>query len=201
MFRLLVLIGSLLCASAYAAEKGLTPEQLKLAGQFADNVEKECLAGSPVPENADFMIKKTLEWGRDPENCRCIAKRIHEAFTPEVFRSTAEQFRQYLRPVAFKAGVECAAPVVKKRFGESCEELASKLGEKARQVLDCDCLRSNIGKTSDQAWIDQSLAQYDAYLEAKRTGKPRVKPAPGPVDILLEQCIRKDPLPEAAKNP
>lgn len=201
MFRLFVLIGTLLCASAYAAEKGLTSEQLKLAGQWTESIEKQCLAGSPVPENADFMIKKTAAWSRDPENCSCIAKRIRDALTPEAFRYDAEQLRQYLRPVAFKAGLECAAPVVKKRFGESCEELASRFGEKGQQVLDCDCLRTNIGKTSDQAWIEQSLAQYNAYLEEKRTGKPRVKPAPGPVDILLDQCIRKDQLPEAAKNP
>lgn len=201
MFRLLVLICSLFCASAYAAEKGLTPEQQKEAGKFADNVEKECLAGSPVPENADFMIKKTLEWARDPENCRCMAKRIHESLMPEVFRYTAEQFRQYLRPVTFKASLECATPVVKKRFGESCEELASNLGEKGQHLLDCDCLRSNIGKTTDQEWIDLSLAQYNAYQEEKRTGKPRVKPAPGPVDTMMEQCIRKDRLSESVNNP
>jgi hypothetical protein len=199
MLRMIVFVSSLLCVSAFAAEKNLTAEQLKQTNQLVDNVEKECLAGSPVPENADPMVKKTLEWARDPENCRCIATRIRQSITPEVFGLNAEQFRQYLRPVGFKAGMECGAPVVKKRFASSCEELAAMLGKESR-LLDCDCIRSTIGKISDQEWIESSLAQYNAYLEEKKTGKPRVKPAPGPVDSLLEQCLRRDLLPGAPKN-
>lgn len=200
MFRLIVLASSLLCLSAFAAEKNLTAEQLKQANQLADSVEKECLAGSPVPENADPMIKKTLEWARDPENCRCVAERIHQAITPRVFGFNAEQFRQYLRPISFKASLECGAPVVKQRFASSCEELAGMLGGKGARLLDCDCLRSSINEISDQEWIDSSLAQYNAYLEEKKTGKPRVKPTSGPVDSLLEKCIRKDLLPGTSEN-
>ena len=200
MLRLIVLICSLLCVSAFAAEKKLTAEQLKQADQLAGSVEKECLAGSPVPANADPMVKKTLEWARDPENCRCIATRIRQSITPEVFGFNAEQFRQYLRPVGFKAGLECAAPVVKKRFSSSCEELAGMFGKES-SLLECDCIRSAISKISDQEWIESSLAQYNAYLEEKKTGKPRVKPAPGPVDSLLEQCLRTNLLTDAPKNP
>ncbi|HEY8024659.1 MAG TPA: hypothetical protein VIF60_08850 [Burkholderiaceae bacterium] len=187
----------------------LTPIQKKQVDEFADKYEKACLNPTGIPISPSKMINTVISWSVDPAVCGCVGQRLRNAITPTVLAYNKEQSDQFMKHFGEVDAMECAVPVIKVRFMESCESLigeafnemtkenaAKRLKElgytDANTMLHerCGCMRTALREITPQQWVSSSLTKYHEYQERKRTGQATANPAGTPLDDAMATCMK-----------
>ncbi|HEY8023050.1 MAG TPA: hypothetical protein VIF60_00690 [Burkholderiaceae bacterium] len=198
---------SLAISNANAQE--LSSAQIKEADTLVQAVEKSCLANTAMKGAPDALTRAMGEWISTAEVCGCQARNLREMLTPAVLAMGAEERKDFLVNFSLTKGAECTVPAIKKNFSESCEsvfastlqsvppeELKTKLQSHGYVNADaylsqtCGCLRNLLGQITTQAWVEGSVAQYNAYLERKRTGDQSIKAPETPFDGVARKCVK-----------
>ncbi len=170
---------------------------------MANQVEQICLSSAASQSQKNEALRMMISWAADPKVCACQRELVKAETTPDILAMSQEDQRDFYGKMAVTKGAECSVPIIKQKFAASCEQFFGVfVNERPRSPefqkrLDslgdpdgtsfvakmCGCMVPALQKISTKDWVDSSMAQYNAYLERRRSGNNAIATPPGAFDV------------------